>query len=51
MVMKWVEHQVMLAPFGDMFIQQRVELLEAITGFETANAYDIFAGGQPGAPV
>ena len=41
----------MFAPFGDMFIKQRVELLEAITGFETANAYDIFAGGHPGAPI
>ena len=39
----------MLAQFGDLFIKQRVEMLEAITGFETANAYDIMsmAGGMP----
>jgi len=31
-----------LAGFGDLFIKQRVEMLEAFTGFETANQYDIF---------
>ena len=30
-----------LAAFGDLFIKQRVEMLEAMTGFETANSYDI----------
>ena len=38
-----------LAQFGDLFIKQQVEILEAFTGFETANAYDILgtAGGVP----
>ena len=36
-----------LAAYGDLFIKQRVELLEVVTGFETANAYDIL-GTQNG---
>lgn len=31
-----------LAQFGDLFIQQRVEMVEMLTGFETENQYDIF---------
>ena len=40
-----------LAAFGDLFIKQRVEMLEALSGFETANEYDILGttgmGMQP----
>jgi hypothetical protein len=36
-----------LAQFGDMFVKQQVELLEMITGFETANSYHIFGGMSP----
>ena len=35
----------MLAAFGDLFIKQQIEMLEAFTGFETENKYDIFAAG------
>ncbi len=35
----------MLAGFGDLFIRQQVEMVEAFTGFETENKYDIFAMG------
>lgn len=40
----------MLAAFGDVFVSQRAEVIEAISGFETANEYDIF-GTQGGATV
>lgn len=36
-----------LAQFGDLSIQQQVDILEAFTGFEEANRYDIF-GSLPG---
>jgi hypothetical protein len=40
-----------LAAFGDLFIKQRVEVIEVLTGFETANEYDILGttamGMQP----
>lgn len=35
----------MLAAYGDLFIKQQIEMLEAFTGFETENKYDIFAQG------
>jgi hypothetical protein len=35
----------MLAGFGDLFIKQQIEMLEAFTGFETENRYDIFGQG------
>lgn len=40
----------MLAMYGDVFVKQKVEVLEAITGFETQNEYDIIAT-QNGVPV
>ena len=36
-----------LAPFGDLFIQQQIEMMEMFTGFEGANHYNIF-GFVPG---
>eukprot|EP01051_Picozoa_sp_SAG22_P003129 SAG22_NODE_149_length_17456_cov_5.058363_4_plen_383_part_00 len=36
-----------LAPFGDLFIKQQIDMLEAFTGFEEGNKYDIF-GFVPG---
>jgi hypothetical protein len=36
-----------LAPFGDLFIQQQIEMMEVFTGFEGANHYNIF-GFVPG---
>ena len=36
-----------LAPFGDLFIQQQVSMIEAFVGYEEGNKYDIFGASPP----